>query len=63
MDHRICDLHIIPLSADFTKLDLQDNQMYPAITSLLPNKVRYAGADSGYDDHKLYKFSTDKGFN
>ncbi len=36
--------------------------MYPAITSLLPNEVRYAAADLGYDGHKLYKFSTDKGF-
>jgi hypothetical protein len=24
--------------------------------------MRYAAADMGYDDHKLYKFSTDKGF-
>lgn len=53
---------IIPLSADFTQADVQDNQMYPVITSLLPNEVRYAAADLGYDDHKLYKFSTDKGF-
>jgi len=53
---------IIPLSADFTQADVQDNQRYPAITSSLPNKVRYAAADLGYDDHQLYKFSTDKGF-
>ena len=53
---------IIPLSADFTQADVQDNQRYPAITSSLPNKVRYMAADSGYDDHKLYKLSTDKGF-
>ncbi|HXX95784.1 MAG TPA: hypothetical protein VEL11_01540 [Candidatus Bathyarchaeia archaeon] len=38
------------------------NQRYPAVTSSLPNKVHYAAADLGYDDHKLYKFSTDKGF-
>jgi hypothetical protein len=57
----VCSL-IIPLSADFTQADVQDNQMYPAITSLLPNEVRYMAADLGYDDHKLYKFSTDKGF-
>jgi hypothetical protein len=48
---------IIPLSADFTQADVQDNQRYPAITSSLPTKVRYVAADSGYDDHKLYKFS------
>ena len=26
---------IVPLSADFTQADVQDNQMYPTITSLL----------------------------
>ncbi|HET7344895.1 MAG TPA: hypothetical protein VFJ05_03375 [Nitrososphaeraceae archaeon] len=36
--------------------------MYPAITSSLPQGVRYMAADSGYDDHKLYNLITDKGF-
>jgi hypothetical protein len=54
---------IIPLSADFTQADVHDNQRYPAVTSSLPNKERYATGDLGYDDHKLYKFSTDKGLN
>ena len=53
---------IIPSSAILPKSDVQDNQRYPAVTSPLPNKGRYMGADSGYDDHKLYKLSTDKGF-
>jgi hypothetical protein len=55
---------IIPLSADFTQADVQDNQIYPAITcsSSLPQGVRYMAADSGYDDHKLYNLSTDRGF-
>jgi Transposase DDE domain len=54
---------IVPLSADFTQSDVQDNQIYPAITSSLPQQgVRYMAADSGYDDHKLYNLSTDKGF-
>ena len=55
---------IIPLSADFTQADIQDNQIYPAITcsSSLPQGVRYMAADSGYDDHKLYSLSTDRGF-
>jgi hypothetical protein len=55
---------IIPLSADFTQADVQDNQIYPAITcsSSLPRGVRYMAADSGYDDHKLYNLSTDRGF-
>jgi hypothetical protein len=49
---------IIPLSADFTRADVQDNQIYPKITSSLPQGVHYmAAADSGYDDHKLYNLS------
>jgi DDE family transposase len=53
---------IVPLSADFTQANVYDNQMYPVITSLLPNEVRYLAADSGYDDHKLYNLSIDRGF-
>jgi Transposase DDE domain len=55
---------IVPLSADFTQADVQDNQMYPAITcsSSLPQGIRYMAADSGYDDHKLYNLSIDRGF-
>lgn len=51
---------IIPLSADFTQADVQDNQIYPTITSSLPQGVRYMAADSGYDDHKLYDLSIDR---
>jgi len=51
---------IIPLSADFTQADVQDNQVYPAITSSLPQGVRYMAADSEYDDHKLYDLSIDR---
>jgi hypothetical protein len=53
---------ILPLSADFTQADVQDNQIYPAITYPLPQGVHYMAADSGYDDHKLYNLSTDRGF-
>ena len=55
---------IIPLSADFTRADVQDNQIYPTITcsSSLPQGVRYMAADSGYDDHKLYNLSITRGF-
>ena len=35
---------IIPLSADFTQADVQDNQRYPAITSSLPTKVPLRGS-------------------
>jgi hypothetical protein len=51
---------IVPLSADITRADIQDNQIYPAITSSLPQGVRYMAADSGYDDHKLYNLSIDR---
>jgi DDE family transposase len=54
---------IVPLSADFTKADVQDNQIYPAITlPSLPQGVRYMAADCGYDDHKLYNLSITRGF-
>ena len=32
---------IVPLSADFTQADTQDNQMYYAIISSLPQGIRY----------------------
>ena len=54
---------IVPLSADFTQTDVQDNQIYPTITcsSSLPQGVRYmAAADSGYYDHNLYNLSIDR---
>ncbi|MGA9842035.1 MAG: transposase [Nitrososphaeraceae archaeon] len=58
------DSLIIPLSADFTQADVQDNQIYPTITcsSSLPQGVRYMAADSGNDDHKLHNLSIDRGF-
>ena len=52
---------IVPLSADFTQANICDNQIYPAITSSLPQGVRYMTADSGYDNHKLYNLSIDRG--
>ena len=45
---------IVPLSADFTQANLCDNQIYPAITSSLPQGVRYMAADSGYDDSQTH---------
>jgi len=53
---------IVPLSADFTQADVQDNHMYYAITSSLPQGIRYMAADCGYDDHKLYNLSITRGF-
>jgi hypothetical protein len=51
---------IVPLSADFTRADVQDNQIYPTCSSSLPQGVRYVIGDSGYDDHKLYNLSIDR---
>src|SRR5689334_25385936 len=56
---------IVPLSADFTQTDVQDNQIYSAITcsSSFTHGVHYmaAAADSGYDnDHNLYNLSIDR---
>ena len=57
---------IVPLAADFTQADIQDNQVYPTITSSFSSSflqgVHYMAADSGYDDHKLYNLSIDRGF-
>lgn len=48
----------VPLSADFTTANVPDNQMYVPLMSVLPDGVRYAAADSGYDDQKLYDYSS-----
>jgi len=54
---------IIPLSADFTTANVQDNQMYnPMISSSLSPETCFMIGDSGYDDHKLYDLSTKRGF-
>ena len=53
---------IVPLSADLTTANVQDNKMYESITASLPHEVvRYIVADEGYDDHKLYDFSRYRG--
>jgi hypothetical protein len=50
---------IVPLSADFTTANIADNQLYVPLTSNLPPGVQYAAGDSGYDDQKLYDYSSD----
>jgi hypothetical protein len=58
---------IVPLAADFTTANVQDNQMYnpmissssPSSSSLSPETCFMIG-DSGYDDHKLYDLSINK---
>lgn len=52
---------IVPLSADFTTANVQDNQVYGRITSSLRG-VRYVTADEGYDDQALYRLSRQRGF-
>ena len=59
---------IVPLAADFTTANVQDNQMYnPMISSPSPSsslflETCYMIGDSGYDDHDLYDLSVAKGF-
>jgi hypothetical protein len=52
---------VVPLTADVTTANVQDNQMYVPLTSSssafsLPY-VLYMIADPGYDDKKLYEYS------
>ena len=57
---------IVPLTADVTTANVQDNQMYVALTSSssagsasvfsLPS-LRHMAADPGYDDYRLYEYS------
>ena len=63
-------LTIVPLAADFTTANIQDNQMYNPMTSssssfsttTIPEEICYMIGDSGYDDHKLYELSTNRGY-
>ena len=48
----------VPLSADFTTANTYDNQLYVSLVSALPDGIRYISGDSGYDDHKLYDYSS-----
>ena len=54
--------HLVPLAADFTTANIQDNQMYNPMISLsassLSPETCFMIGDSGYDDHKLYNLST-----
>jgi hypothetical protein len=58
---------VVPLSADVTTANVQDNQVYDALTSSsLPSitlkKTHYMVADPGYDDQYLYDLSMALGF-
>jgi hypothetical protein len=61
------DSIIVPLAADFTTGNIQDNQMYnpmtsSTITTIPEEKICYMIGDSGYDDQKLYDLSINRGF-
>jgi len=52
---------VVPLTADVTTANVQDNQMFVSLTSSslvfsLPS-LRHMAADPGYDDGKLYEYS------
>lgn len=56
---------IVPLRADFTTANVPDNVMYtPMISSsdCICEDTFYIIGDCGYDDQKLYDFSTNRGF-
>ena len=56
---------IVPLAADFTTANVQDNQLYNPMTassSLLTEETCFMIGDSGYDDQKLYHLSINRGF-
>jgi hypothetical protein len=56
---------IVPLAADFTTSNVQDNQLYNPMTassSFLFAETYFMIGDSGYDDQKLYDLSINRGF-
>lgn len=61
---------IVPLAADFTTANVQDNQLYNPMTaassssssSLFTEETSFMIGDSGYDDQKLYDLSINRGF-
>ncbi len=53
------DSNVVSIAADVTTANVQDNQVYPVLTSscLHPEtieKIYYMVADPGYDDRNLY---------
>jgi Transposase DDE domain len=57
---------VVPLAADFTTANVQDNQLYNPMTesssSFLSTETHFMIGDSGYDDQKLYDLSINRGF-
>ena len=56
----------VPLSAEVTTANIQDNQVYGILASSLPvettRKAHFMAADPGYDDQSLYELSRSLGF-
>ncbi|MDE1832392.1 MAG: transposase [Thaumarchaeota archaeon] len=52
---------VVPLSACVTPANIPDNQMYQKLIGQLSDTVRYMVADMGYDDHKLYDYTRQRG--
>ena len=52
---------VVPLSAGVTTANIHDSQMYQNMIKDLPDCIRYFVADAGYDDHKLYDYSRQRG--
>ena len=57
---------VVPLAADFTTANVQDNQLFNPMTasssSSLFTETCFMIGDSGYDDQKLYDLSINRGF-
>jgi hypothetical protein len=56
---------VVPLAADFTTANVQDNQLFNPMTassSSLFTETCFMIDDSGYDDQKLYDLSINRGF-
>ena len=66
--HMLCSTGPIalPLSAEVTTANIQDNQVYCILTSSLPvetiKKAHFMAADPGYDDQNLHELSRSLGF-
>ncbi len=57
---------VVPLSADVTATNVQDNPVYQWLTSCMPleiiKKTHSMVSDPGYDDPNLYELSMQMGF-
>ncbi|MEM2160053.1 MAG: transposase, partial [Candidatus Nitrosotenuis sp.] len=52
---------VVPLSAELSRANMHNTQMYHFTIQSLPDTVRYVVADAGYDDQNLYDFTRQRG--